>query len=87
MLTFKRISGSPSTFLSEIRPAVSSRDSGFWFDLIGGFYSPRNSSRGCVSLPTPSYSPLRLQLRIPTGRAFQTKEGVGVAHSQKPWNK
>lgn len=78
-----------SAHLALLRPEVLNRDSlrllvwsSLWLFLTG------TGSRGCVSLPTPSYRRCRqLQLRIPIQTCLSDQEGVGMANSQKPWNK
>lgn len=58
---------SPSTFLSAIRPAVSSSDSkaSGLISSVAFIHPGTAAEEGGCPLATPSYSPLWLQLRIP----------------------
>lgn len=81
-LTFKRISGNPretSTFL-RVRLNQQSLAVTFFAKASGlitsvAFPPPGTGSRGCVSVPTPSYSRHWLQLHIPIQTCLSDQRG------------
>lgn len=73
----------PALFYREVKPALPGRDSRLskasGLSTSVAFPHPGTGSRGCASVPTPSYSTAGYSYTFRHRHASRTKEGAGVA--------